>query len=102
MVPMPSPHDYGQDGHEGLVMFQSLKKNDVSITILFAEFIQRFQPAVKHTVAQRFRSNKDFEMNMGYTNYVMEEGAKVPRLFPSDLDQNEDGIFQFGKSFFAW
>ena len=32
-------------------------------------------------------------------NYIMEEGAKVARLFPSDLDQNEDGIFQFGKTF---
>ena len=44
MVPMPSPHDIGQDGHEGLVMFQSLKKSDVSITILLQNSSRGFSP----------------------------------------------------------
>ena len=44
MVPMPSPHDFGQDGHEGLVMFQSLKKSDVSITILLQNSSRGFSP----------------------------------------------------------
>ena len=52
------------------------------------EFIQRFQPAVEHTVSHRFRSTEDFEMNMGYINYVMEEQGKIMRLFPSDKDSN--------------
>ena len=63
----------------------------------YLEFIQRFEPAVNHTVGHKFRSNDDFEIGMGYMNYIMEEQKKIKRLFPSDLDENEDRIFQFSR-----
>ena len=75
-------------------MFVSL----FSFVSMVTEFIQRFQPAVEHTVSHKFRSTEDFEMNMGYINYVMEEQGKIMRLFPSDKDSNGDRIFQFSKS----
>ena len=69
----------------------------ITIARLHLEFIQRFEPAVKHTVEHKFRSNDDFEMGMGYMNYIMEEQKRIKRLFPSDLDENEDRIFQFSR-----
>ena len=52
---------------------------------------------MENTAAQKFRSNEDFEMMMGYFNYLMEEETNAARLFPSDLDKNEDRIFQFSE-----
>ena len=63
-----------------------------------SEFIQKFRPAVENTAAQKFRSNEDFEMPMGYFNYLMEEETNPVRLFPSILDKNEDRIFQFSET----